>query len=101
MRKIQWTRNAIEDLKEIQDFISMDSECQAEKVIADILNQVESISRFPHMGRKVAEIDDDTIRELIVNNYRLVHRIEENEIIVLSIVHGRQDFKMMIDTSNY
>lgn len=48
---------------------------------------------FPESGRTVPEIDDDSIRELIVSSYRLIYRIHEETVTIAAVVHNRQSFE--------
>jgi plasmid stabilization system protein ParE len=45
------------------------------------------------MGRVVPEINNDSIRELLVYSYRLVYQIsQDNEIQVLTLFHSKRRF---------
>jgi len=45
------------------------------------------------MGRVVPEINNDTIRELLVYSYRLVYQIsQDDEIQVLALIHSKKQF---------
>jgi toxin ParE1/3/4 len=48
------------------------------------------LSRFPRSGRKVPEFDDDDIRELLAYSYRIIYRVQENEVIIAAVIHGRR-----------
>lgn len=48
------------------------------------------LSRFPRSGRKVPEFDDDDTRELLAYSYRIIYRIEENEVMISAVIHGRR-----------
>ncbi len=47
------------------------------------------------MGRKVPELDDPNIRELILRNYRLIYRIFGDKVQIVRLFHGSRilDFK--------
>jgi toxin ParE1/3/4 len=42
------------------------------------------------MGRVVPELGIETIREVILGNYRIIYRIQEDEVQVITIHHGAQ-----------
>jgi plasmid stabilization system protein ParE len=56
----------------------------AERVIAQLLEKAESLTRMPRRGRMVPEVEDEAYRELIVvrKQYRLVYRTNEDASIV-------------------
>ncbi len=61
MAKIKWSKDSIEDLKEICKFIFLDSPYYA-KVLKDrIFEMMEHLKLFPEIGRTVAEADDPMV----------------------------------------
>jgi toxin ParE1/3/4 len=45
---------------------------------------------FPRSGRKVPEFDDEDIRESIAYNYRIIYRVEREEILIAAVIHGKR-----------
>ena len=86
MVKIIWSDLAIEDLKSIHDYISKDSTRYANEMIERIIQRVDQLENFPNSGRKVPEFDNELIRELIVDNYRIVHNVDE-QFVSISRIH--------------
>ena len=39
----------------------------------------------------VPEAEQETIRELLYHNYRIIYRIKNEIIEILTVVHGRRD----------
>ncbi len=48
------------------------------------------LSRFPRSGRKVPEFDDDNIHELLLYSYRIIYRVQEDEVIISAVIHGKR-----------
>ena len=71
--KIIWTREAIYNLIEIENFISQNNPERAAKFIDYLIEQSEFLKSTPNMGMIVPEISNPDIRELIVKNYRIVY----------------------------
>jgi len=86
--KIIWTESGLLSLEEILNFISKDSEFYSGNFGKRILNLAENLEYFPYLGRIVPEYNNKVIRELIYQNYRLVYKIEENNIYIIYIGHG-------------
>jgi plasmid stabilization system protein ParE len=63
--RIVWSKRAAQDLDSITDYIAADSPAYASVVLKSIVNQTRMLARFPQAGRKVPEVDDENIRELI------------------------------------
>jgi len=45
------------------------------------------------MGRQVPEVEHESLRELIVEGYRLIYQLRSETIEVITILHSRQDVK--------
>ncbi len=55
-----------------------------------MLEMAESLADFPEMGRIVPELGDKNIRERFVYSYRLIYQIEDSQILIVAIVHGKR-----------
>jgi toxin ParE1/3/4 len=62
-----------------------------------IFNTAERLVEFPLSGRQVPEAEDNQIREVIVQSYRAVYRVETNRIIMLAAMHGSRDLSNPIN----
>ncbi|HHT9155105.1 MAG TPA: type II toxin-antitoxin system RelE/ParE family toxin [Candidatus Tripitaka sp. YC43] len=89
--KIEWTEPALSDLESIRDYIKKDSEYYATRFVERIITAVETLEKFPKMGRNVPEAEEENIRELLFYNYRVMYRVETQRILILAIVHGARD----------
>lgn len=93
MAKIKWSKDSIEDLKEICEFIALDSPYYARIFNDRILEIVEHLKLFPEIGRRVPESDDPKVRELIYKSYRIIYQIKEDFLEIITIVHGSRLLK--------
>jgi len=89
--KIKWTIPAFDDLESIREYIGRDSEVYATSFIEKVLQAVEVLEEFPKIGRKVPEVNDPIIRELIFRNYRIMYRIHHDAVQIIAVVHGSRD----------
>ncbi len=71
MVKILWIDEAINDLRSI----AKDSLASAKRQVARFINKVDILQTFPQSGRMVPEFKNQSIRELIEGNYRIVYRV--------------------------
>ncbi len=88
--KIIWTELAIEQLEEYADYIALDKPSAALSWAKKIQKSVRKLKDFSESGRKVSEINRSNIREIIEGNYRIIYRIEEKSITILTIRNSRQ-----------
>ncbi|TWU37119.1 type II toxin-antitoxin system RelE/ParE family toxin [Novipirellula artificiosorum] len=85
---IRWTEKASADAIGIFDYIADQSPAYAESVYERILERPEQLTVHPMSGSVVPELGRDDIRELFVHSFRLIYRIAEDEIRVLTVIHG-------------
>ena len=88
--KIIWSPLAIDRVSEIAAYIAQENPTAAEKWVDTVFRKVEDLQDFPESGRVVPETENKAIRELIYGNYRLIYRLEEKRISVLTVRHGKQ-----------
>ena len=88
--RVVWSRRAVQDLESIAGFIASDSPTYAAAVVKNIVNQIKKLPRFPHLGRKVPEFDNEDIREIVRYNYRVIYRLEAEAIVIAAVVHGKR-----------
>lgn len=86
-----WTDPSIEDLRSIRDYIARDSEHYAAEFVGQIILSADKLLEFPRLGRVVPEAQDENIRELLYQNYRIIYRIAGDHIEILTVVHGSRD----------
>jgi len=89
--KIEWAKVSENDLKGIIEYIAEDSPANALKKIKQ---KASSLFTLPERGSIVPELQDQGIliyRELIVLPWRIIYRISETKVYVLSVLDARQN----------
>jgi plasmid stabilization system protein ParE len=87
---IIWSPLAVDRASEIAGYIAQDKPSAAEKWIKTVFSKVEQLKASPEIGRIVPEIRNNQFREIIYGNYRIIYRIEVEQISILTIRHGKQ-----------
>lgn len=91
---IIWAAVAENDLKEIIEYIAIDNRGNALKTLKKIKQKASSLYTLPERGRIIPELQDQGIllyRELIVPPWRIMYRISEMKVYVLSVLDARQN----------
>jgi len=91
--KLFWTETAKQDLIEIRQYISADNPTAAKRWIDRLRQRVRNSLHAPLAGRMVPELARADIRELIEGNYRIVYRVLDDRIVVLTVFEGHQLLK--------
>ncbi|MFZ5901535.1 MAG: type II toxin-antitoxin system RelE/ParE family toxin [Bacillota bacterium] len=94
-RRIVWSREAAADLEALARYIAKDSLFYAAAVVQEILDASRSLRRFAERGRIVPELGDRKFRELLIRGYRLIYRLEESQVLIVGLVHGKRNLKRL------
>lgn len=85
--KVHWTETAEKHLDAIHAYIALDSPEYAKHMVDRLTRRSKQIAVFPKSGRKVPEYEQDTVREVIENPYRIIYRIKLDQIDILAVIH--------------
>jgi len=91
--KVSWSPESLNRLIEIEAFIAEDNASKAIEFTDYIVSKSSIIMENPEIGRVVPEFSDPKLRELIIKGYRLVYRIVENHIEILTVFEGPRQIR--------
>ena len=99
MARLRWTPQALDDIEAICKFIARDSDYFAHLFANKVFEKAKTLEAFPNAGRIVPESNQEMIREIFHGSYRIIYRIREDEIEVLTFHHSARLFDVsMIET---
>jgi addiction module RelE/StbE family toxin len=96
---VNLTEGAETDLNEIVSYIANDSIQNALNVFERLQNRVYSLNKMPERGRYVPELLEKNIRdykELIESPWRIIYKIGEDKVDVLTIIDGRRNLQVVL-----
>ncbi len=85
MTKVIWTKQAVDDLRSIREFIERDSPRYGRMVAERIFDSTARLEIFPLSGRVVPELGRADLREVIVGDYRVVYRTESDACVLVTV----------------
>ncbi len=88
MFKIVWSKRALNDLTDIAEYIAKDSIKYSRLTTNNLVSRCKGLINFPKKGKIVAEFNIESIREIIVGNYRIIYNIDKSDINILTIHHS-------------
>jgi len=91
MARLIWTEPALKDVKEITAFIAKDSPMYARRFGHQLRQAPKRLKRFPLIGWVVPEFERDSLREILVGNYRIIYEVRGSDCLVVAVVHGSRD----------
>jgi toxin ParE1/3/4 len=98
-RRIRWTETARGDLDIVVDYIAEDSVENALAVLDRLEQRVDALCLAAERGRLVPElkaVDVLQYRELIERPWRIIYRIEPDQVVVLAVLDGRRDLRSLL-----
>ena len=72
MTRVIWAPQAVQDVEAIRAYVARDSSRYADLVVERIVAAVGRLENNPRSGRMVPEVGDESVREVIQGNYRIV-----------------------------
>ena len=88
--KVIWSPFAIDCVSDIASYIALDKPKAARQWIDDVFDRVKNLEKFPQIGRIVPDAKRKEIREILFKNYRIIYRIDKEQINILTVRHGKQ-----------
>ncbi len=93
---VRWSETSERDLTGIIEYIARDSPAYAYQVFKEIKRKVSRLYTFPDRGCIVPELQNQGIiqyRELILAPWRIIYRISERKVYVLSVLDSRRNIE--------
>lgn len=91
---INWTNIAVQDLKEFKQITKM---IKPEEYIIRLVTYVDSLIKFPRLGRIYVYCSGFIVRQLIFEQHRIFYYINNDTIHILTVIHHRQDINKRIE----
>ena len=94
------TEGAEHELVAIHDYIfEFDCVANANYVLDELMNVVESLSRFPERGsypKELVSLGIKEYRQTFFKPYRVIYRVTGSQVIIYLIADGRRDMQTVL-----
>ncbi|NMG55321.1 type II toxin-antitoxin system RelE/ParE family toxin [Aromatoleum aromaticum] len=94
------TQGAEQDLESIHDYITeFDCLANANYVLDQLLEVVESLAQFPERGsypKELVPLGIKEYRQTAFKPYRVIYRVTGSQVVVYLIVDGRRDMQSVL-----
>ena len=97
--KVVFVTEAKKDIINVARYISVENPGNAFRIIKKIRSKAETLKVNPKRGRCIPELthfDYDEFRELIVDKWRIIYRIHNQEIQIVGVLDSRRDLDDII-----
>ena len=89
-RKVRRTALAENDLIDIWLYIAVENPGAADRLLDRIELRTQLLATQPFSGVARDDLGSD-LREVVIGNYIVFYRLEEDGIVVLRVLHGKRD----------
>ena len=88
MALIHWTETALKDIDAIAEFIALDSTFYARKFVNKLFATSIKLEKYSQIGKPVPELTGYDYRQIIFQKYRIIYRIENDDVFIISVHHS-------------
>ena len=94
--KTDFTREALDDLRRIEDHIAEDNPRRARRFVDELIDAASAIARSPLAYPVVPRYADLGIRRRVYGRYLVFYRVEGDRVTVIPILHGARDYDALL-----
>ena len=87
--QLQFTHKALRDLKRLRAFIAEKNPAAAQSMSQRLIKAINALTENPKIGRHLDELP--AVRELIKDDYVVRYMQTEKAVVILSVLHGKED----------
>ena len=92
---ISFADSAVADLEDIRAwYAQLDVPDVGERLLREVVSQVERLAEFPESGRIVPEFGIAPLREVIHPPFRIVYRVSEGRVRVVRVWRSERLLKL-------
>ena len=91
--KLRWTRPALADLVEAQNYIAKDNPSAAEAAAKRVWDAANSLCNHPEIGRQ-GHVQGTREWPVGQTPYLIVYRIKDETVEILRVWHGRRNWQV-------
>ena len=105
MAKINFTPDALEDMKEIKAYITHEL-CSKQSAIntpPKIMKRIRQLGSFTEIGAPLSSIISLEVpyRLLVCGNYTAFYKVEGDEVHIIRVLYGRRNFMQILFGKSY
>ena len=105
MYNIKFTPAALDDLKDIKTYISIEfcNNKAAINLINKIIKKIKQLQDFPESGTSLSSIIHINIpyRYLVCDNYNIFYKLQNDNVLIFRIIYNKRNFMQILFNKAY
>jgi plasmid stabilization system protein ParE len=73
------------------EYIRKDSPESAKAFLRQVFEAVRSLSTFSERGRVIPDLNDPSVRQVLVGRYRVLYEVHPEAVWIIRVLHTSQD----------
>lgn len=98
--RIRYAQQAVDDLDAIFDYVLLEDQSAALKLLAEFERRIGSLAESPYVGAAIRTDEPMMIaagyRYLVVPPYLVFYRVTDAEVRIGRVLHSRQDWLQLL-----
>lgn len=94
MARLIWTEPALQDLEQLADYISLNDDAAAKRLIKKVFKQIELLEEFPEMGSVPEELADTAYLHFFVKPLRIFYRIQNANVYIVYVMRQERPLRL-------
>lgn len=94
--RVRFTTEAQVDLRQVGDYIAKANPLRALSFIDELEQKCLSLATAPNAFPLVPRYEGHGIRRRVHGNYLIFYRVEDEQIVILHVLHGAMDDAAML-----
>jgi plasmid stabilization system protein ParE len=96
MRRFVLSQEARHDLREIKNYIAMDSIASARRIIAEFRQAFRELGKTPGMGHTRQDLTKRPVLFWPVRSYLIIYRSGVQTLEIVAVLHGKRNLKQIL-----
>jgi plasmid stabilization system protein ParE len=80
------------ELRKIAEWISEENPRRADSFIDELIDACERIMMYPESNAVLGTFLGHVVRRKVFGNYLIFYRVKQNQVEILHVLHGAQDY---------
>ncbi|TMJ03450.1 MAG: type II toxin-antitoxin system RelE/ParE family toxin [Alphaproteobacteria bacterium] len=93
---VRLTQAAEADLEGIGDWIAQDNPLRAAAFVAELRDACSTLAQLPEGYALIPRYERTGVHRRVYGNYLIFHRISDDGIEVLHVLHGARDYEAIL-----
>jgi len=94
MARLIWTEPALQDLEQLADYIALDDDSAAKRLVKKVFEQAELLESFPEMCPQPHDLPDTAYRHLVIGPLQIFYRVDTDLVYIVYVMRLEKHLRL-------